>query len=891
MDKKRLFLIDGNSHLYRSYYAIRNLSNSKGFPTNAIYGFVTMLKKLKDQENPSHLGIVFDAKGPTIRHRAYKEYKAQRKPMPEDLSVQIPVLKKIIRAYRIPFFEYQDYEADDILGTLARLAKEQNLRTVLVSNDKDLLQLVDENTLVYNPSKEMYFTPEKVKEVFGVAPSQVIDVLSLWGDPTDNIPGVPGIGEKTSKALIQQFGSLQNLLHHRDQIDKALIRNNLTNNLEKLNISRELVTIEKDLSLNFNLEDFSVSEPDHNQLVSLFQDLGFSSLLTEFIQKIDPSTKNYSLILEEKQLKDLISEIKRTQRVALDAETDHPSPTKARLVGLSFSTQSYQAFYLPLGHDYLHVPSQIPKNRALSLLNEILEDPQIKKIGQNIKYDHILLQTEGIQLKGIDLDTMVLSYLLEPNWGKHNLDKLALNYLQIKTIPYEEIAGKGRHQVTLDAVDIHKVAPYACQDADLTLRLSSLLWPRVQRKKLDSLYRKIELPLIPVLADMERWGVKIDSEALKNLSLELDQELTWIQNKIFRLSGEKFNINSPQQLSRILFEKLKLPAFKRTKITKGYSTNVDTLEKLSQNYPIAQHLLEYRQLAKLKTGYADTLPLLIHPQTGRLHTSYNQTVAATGRLSSSEPNLQNIPVRGELGRRFRQAFIPEPGHLFLSADYSQIELRVLAHLSEDPALIETFLHERDVHRETSSKVFGDAPSLSQEEKRRRAKVINFSMVYGTSAFSLARELNTSPSQAKKFMEVYFEKHPRVQEFLEKIVQQAEKNGFSETLFGRKRPVPGLQHKDKATRQAGRRIALNTPIQGTAADLIKKAMVEIRKELAHRRLRSKMILQVHDELVFEVPDEECDEMEFLVKEKMENIYPLQVPLRVHLGWGVNWAEAK
>lgn len=891
MNKKRVFLIDGNSLLYRSYYAIRNLSNSEGFPTNAIYGFVTMLKKLKEQENPSHLGIVFDVKGPTVRHRAYKEYKARRKPMPEDLSVQIPILKKIIRAYKIPFFEYPDYEADDVLGTLARLAKEENLQSILVSNDKDLLQLVDENTWVYNPSKEIYFTPQKVKEVFGVAPSQVVDVLSLWGDPTDNIPGIPGIGEKTSKALIQQFGSLSNLLNQIDQIEQTRVKNNLKNNMEKLEISRELVTIQKNLNVKFRLNDFSVSKPHHKQLVSLFQELEFSSLLSEFIQKIDPSTKKYSVIREEKQLKDLITEIKKKGKVALDAETDHPSPTRARLVGLSFSTQPDQASYLPLGHDYLHTPAQISKERALSLLREILPDPQIKKIGQNIKYDTIVLQREGVDLRGIDLDTMVLSYLLEPNWGKHNLDKLASTYLQTKTIPYQEIAGKGRHQVTLNAVDIQKVAPYACQDADLALQLGSLLWPRVQEKNLDSLYRKIELPLIEVLAGMEIWGVRIDSDALRNLSLELEQELEGIQKHIFRLAGEKFNINSPQQLSRILFEKLKLPAFKRTKVTKGYSTNVDTLQKLSLNHPIAAHILDYRQLTKLKSGYADTLPLLINPQTGRLHTSYNQTVAATGRLSSSDPNLQNIPVRGELGRRFRQAFIPEPGHLFLSADYSQIELRVLAHLSEDPALIETFLHERDVHRETASKVFGDAPSFSEEEKRRRAKIINFSMVYGTSAFSLAQELNTSTSQAKKFMEVYFEKHPRVHQFLEKIVQQAEKKGFSETLFGRKRPVPGLQHKDKTTRQAGRRVALNTPIQGTAADLIKKAMVEIWEELGKKKLHSKMILQVHDELVFEVPDEECDEIEFLVKEKMENIYPLQVPLRVHLGWGINWAEAK
>jgi len=891
MKEKKLYLIDGNSLVYRSYYAIRFLSTSKGFPTNAVYGFISTLRKLMDQEKPVYLGIVFDVKGPTIRHKAFKDYKAHRKPMPDDLAVQIPVIKKVIKALNIPCFEYENYEADDVLGSLAHQASLKNIPSVIVTTDKDLFQLVDKQTSVYNPVKDIHLDEKKVKEQFGASPSQVTDVLALWGDPSDNIPGVPGIGEKTSKSLINRFGSLKNLLKNLDRIEKAPLQEKIKQNLEQLKLSLQLVTIEKGLDLKFNLEEFSVSEPNRQELISLFQELEFSSLVSDYMKEKKSPKKQYEIILKEDALKKLVVQIKKEKAVSLDTETDSPSPTQASLVGISFSTKANQAFYLPLRHDYPAAPSQIPKEKAFSLLQDVLANSGIKKIGQNIKYDYIVLKREGIALQGIDLDSMVLSYLIEPNWGKHNLNKLALAYLQVKTIHYEEVVGKGRNEVTINAVPVERVAPYACQDADLALQLSSLLWSKVKENRLDSLYREFEQPLIEVLADMEMWGVKIDSRVLKKLSEEMEHDLDRLQRKIYEISGEEFNINSPQQLGTVLFNKLNLPASRKTKKTKSYSTSMEILQELSRIHPIAQYLLEYRQLSKLKSTYADALPLLINSETGRIHTSYNQTVAATGRLSSSDPNLQNIPVRGELGKRFREAFIPDKGHLFLSADYSQIELRVLAHLSEDPGLIETFRQDQDVHAETAARVFGSSSSLFKEEQRRRAKIINFSMIYGASAFSLAKELETSNTEAQMFIDLYYEKYPRVREFLEKIVAKAQKTGFSETLFGRKRQVPELKQKEKYAQQAGRRIALNTPIQGTAADLMKKAMIDIWRELKKRNLKSKMILQVHDELVFEVPDEEKDEVEPLVRKKMEDVFKLKVPLKVHLEWGVNWAEAK
>lgn len=894
MSKNTLYLIDGNSILYRSYYAIRNLTTSQGFPTNAIYGFLQTLRKIKEDKQPASLAVVFDAKGPTVRHDTYQEYKANRKPMPDDLVIQLPLLKKILQAQRIKILEIDMFEADDVLASLATKAASLGYTPVIVTIDKDLLQVVNENILVFNPVKEKFYTPEEVKKEFGVYPHQVVDVLALQGDSSDNIPGVPGIGPKTARKLIQEFGSLSSLLNQLDKIRNPRLKATIENHLDLLSLSKNLVTVEKQLPLEFYPQEFRVGEEDAEELIKLYQELEFHSLLKAIMakkaQKENKQRPEYKIVKTEEELQRLLPLLKSQEHLSLDTETNSPYPTRARLVGISFAWAPHQAFYLPLGHDYPGAPSQIPITRAAELLKDVLANPKIKKIGQNIKYDLIVLRRAGFEVNGIDTDTMILSYLLEPNWGQHNLDKLAAHYLQVSTISYHEIVEKGAKAKTINEIPIENVAPYACQDADLTWQLAHALWPKVEQAGLSSIYRKIELPLIEVLADMEMWGVKVDRLQLAKISQEIKQEMQRLEEKIFSTCGLRFNLQSPQQLSRVLFEVLGLPPSRRTKVTRSFSTGVTVLEDLAKKYPIAQEILEYRQLTKMKSAYADALPKLINLQTGRIHTSYNQTVAATGRLSSSDPNLQNIPARGEWGRRFRQAFIPEPGHLFLTADYSQIELRVLAHLSQDEALIKVFQEDGDIHSETARQVF-QANLLDQSEQRRRAKIINFSIIYGASAYSLARELGTTPGEAQKFIDLYFERFPGVKIFQQESIRKAEEKGFAETMFGRRRPVPQLKHKNSKVRQAGERIALNTPIQGTAADLMKIAMINVWREIKKRGLASRMIIQVHDELVFEVPDAEVEIMATLVKETMETVYPLAVPLKVNLAWGINWAEAK
>jgi DNA polymerase-1 len=800
----------------------------------------------------------------------------------------MPKLKEVLRALRIATAEFPGYEADDAIASLAVKASAAGLQTIVVTTDKDLLQIVDASTSVWNPAKERLIDAAGVKDFFGAEAGAVVDVLALWGDPSDNVPGVPGIGEKTAKSLIEQFGSLDNLLARLDEITNPRVREKIESNRELLALSRRLVTVCRDLPIDFDLDRYVVQDPDPNETVRLFGELEFASLLAEILKPPRPAGQDFRTILEERELRALAARIAEAGQVAVDTETTSPLPTRARLVGLSFSTVPGEAFYVPVGHNYLGAPAQIPKDRALAILKPVLEDPTVLKTGQNIKYDMIVLEREGVRLAGVSTDTMVLSYLLEPNWGKHSLDRIALHYLRQTKIPYEEVAGKGKTGKTMDQVDIERAGPYACLDASLAQELGPLLWDKVRQKKMDRLYEDIERPLIGLLARMEVVGVRIDPAVLKAMSKELEAETGRLEKQIHALAGCAFNINSPRQLGEILFHKLGLQAGRRTKVTKGFSTSIDILEELAAVHPLARDVLDYRQMAKLRSTYADALPQLINPETGRIHTCYNQTVASTGRLSSSEPNLQNIPARGPWGTRFRQAFIPDPGHVLLAADYSQVELRILAHLAGDPTLIETFLADRDVHEETAKLVFGQAAG---EDARRRAKIINFSIIYGASAFSLARELGTSSGEAQKFIDRYFAERPKVREYLDRVVEEARTTGFSETLFGRRRQVPELRAPDRALQQAGRRIALNNPIQGSAADIIKLAMLRAARMIEERKLRTRMILQVHDELVFEVPEKEQKAVEPLVREAMEGAASLAVPLVVHVGFGPNWADAK
>ena len=842
------------------------------------------------------MGVVFDVKGPTIGHEETqhlpekKRYKARRKPMPDDLVVQVPRLKEVLAGLRLATAEFPRYEADDVLATLAARAAEKDLRTVIVTTDKDLLQVVDGRTSIWNPSKEVTIDLTNVEEFFVVGAGAVVDVLALLGDPSDNVPGVPGIGEKTAKSLIQEFGSLDNLLANIDDVKNPRIRAKLEapENRDLLELSRRLVTVACDLPLDLDLDRYAVQEPDEKETVRLFGELEFASLLPDFVKAPRPAGKDFRTIFDEKELRALAGRIAAAGEVALDTETDSPSPTRARLVGMSFSLAPDEAFYVPVGHDYLGAPAQLSKARALAVLRPVLEDARIAKTGQNIKYDLIVLEREGVRLAGVSRDTMVLSYLLEPNWGKHGLERLGLHYLREAKTPYEEIVGRGKNELTMDKVAIERAAPYACQDAALAWELGALLWDKVRTRKLDRLYDEIEGPLIGVLARMEIVGVRVDPAVLRAMSKELEGELGRLEKEIHGLAGCAFNIQSPRQLADVLFHKLGLQPSRRTRVTKGFSTSLDVLEDLAEVHPLARRVLDFRQMAKLKSTYADALAALIDPGTGRIHTSYNQTVASTGRLSSSEPNLQNIPVRGPWGTRFRGAFIPDEGHVLLVADYSQIELRVLAHLSEDRTLVETFLEDRDVHEETARLVFGASPG---EDARRRAKIINFSIIYGTSAFSLARELGTSTGEAQAFIDRYFAERPGVRGYLDRIVDEARERGYSETIFGRQRQVPELRAPDRNLQQAGRRIALNNPIQGSAADIIKVAMLRAARAIEARKLRTRMILQVHDELVFEVPEDKRADIEPLVREAMEGAAELRVPLKVRLGFGSSWADAK
>jgi len=890
---KRFFLIDGSALAYRSYFAfIRNpLINSKGVNTSAVFGFAQSLLKILKEYKPDYIAIVFDTKAPTFRHELYAEYKSTRSKMPEEMAEQLPYLNEVAQAMNLPVLQKEGFEADDLMGTLAKRAAEKGIQTVLVTGDKDFLQLVGENIMVLNPHRagqEMeWIDRSKVEEKFGVPPEKVVDLLALMGDQSDNIPGVPGIGEKTAIQLMQQFSSLEELLSQAEKVDKKKIRENLQFHADQARLSKRLATIDTDAPIELELEKFKWKEEYGPRLKELFKELELTSLLEQISKEERKAETDYRVISDTKILEKLIEEIKIKKELAVDTETSSISAVGTELVGVSMAVEEGRAYYLPLGHKE---GSNLDKATALRLLKPVLEDSEIKKIGQNIKYDWEVLYQEGIEIKGIDFDPMIASYLLNPSIRQHNLDALALKYLDHKMIPIEDLIGSGKKEKSFAEVPVEKATEYSCEDVDYTLRLKKILYPELEKLDLLPLFHEVELPLVRVLAEMELAGVAIDLKVLKEVSNHLEKEIGKYTEEIYSLAGKKFNLNSPVQLAGVLFEDLKLKPIRRTQKKTHQSTDVQVLEELAKVHPLPKALLEYRQLSKLKSTYADALPELINKKTGRIHTSFNQTVAATGRLSSSDPNLQNIPVRTEIGRQIRKAFVAvEKDYVLLSADYSQIELRILAHFSEDPTLTESFLRNEDIHTRTAAEVFGVDPEDVTPEQRRQAKIANFAVIYGVSAYGLSQQTEMTVEEAGMFITIYFKKYPKVAEYIENCIEKARKDGFVTTLLGRRRYVPEINSANRQVREFAERIALNTPIQGTAADLIKVVMIKIAEEMRDKKTKSKMILQVHDELVFEVHKPELEYMKKMVKERMENSLELKVPIKVEVGVGKNWLE--
>jgi DNA polymerase-1 len=893
-ERSRLFLIDGSSYIFRAFYAIRHLSNSKGLPTNAVYGFTQMLLKVLKDHRPDYLAVIFDSKAPTFRSDIYKEYKANRPAMPEGLIPQIPYIKKIIEGYRIATLGVEGFEADDLIGTVAK-GEESEVDVVIITGDKDILQLVSDRIQVYDTMKEKRFGVEEVKERFGVQPDQVVEVMGLAGDAIDNIPGVPGIGEKTAVELIKTFESIENLLAHLDQIKQKKLKEKLEAHGEMARLSRKLATIKTDVPVSFQLEDFALSPPEVRILREIFKELEFNKLLKELPDEKSPDAKaclpagrDYRLITHQNEFLTLLEDLRKAKCFAIDLETTSPYPMWADLVGISLSHSPNQAFYIPLGHQLRQGNAQLPMPWVLEQLKPLLEDDEVKKVGQNIKYEWIILNRHHIHLQGIHCDTMIASYLLNPTKHNHNLGEIAREYLDRTVIDYKEVVGTGGKTVSFDQIEPEKARDYSCQDADLALQLSHLLLPKLMEGRFKDLFDQVEKPLIIVLAKMEMNGVKIDPDLLKGYSKEIENQLQQKMERIYGLAGEVFNINSSQQLGKILFDKLKLPVVKKTKT--GYSTDVGVLTKLSLQHDLPLKILSYRNLNKLKSTYIDALPKLIHPKTGRVHTSYNQTVTATGRLSSSDPNLQNIPIRSEEGNRIREAFIPEKGWSIVSADYSQIELRILAHLSQDETLIKAFQNDEDIHARTASEIFDVPMGRVSPPMRREAKVINFGIIYGMSAYGLSQQLGIEPKIAQAYIDEYFKKYSGVQTYIENSLVEARQRGYVITLLNRRRYLPDIHSPTVAIRQAAERMAINSPLQGTAADIIKVAMIHIQNRIEEIGLFTKMIMQVHDELVFEVPEGELPKALPLIQNEMEKVMELSVPLKVSIYSGKNWAEA-
>jgi DNA polymerase-1 len=889
-----LYLIDGNSYFYRAFYAIKNLSNSKGFPTNAIYGFTNMILKVLREKNPDFFGVVFDSPVPTERHKTYSGYKAHRPKMPDDLSVQIQPIKEMINAFNIPNFEVEGYEADDVLATLAKSAERKGINVFIITSDKDINQVLSPHIRTYDTMRDKITEEKDFIERFGVQPSRFPEIIALMGDTSDNIPGVPGVGEKTAVNLLKEFGTLENLIKNHAQIKKPKLRQSISENLENIRLSLQLAVINTQVPVKVSVNDLKLNEPEWTKLSDMFRAYEFQSLLRLVPEQtplpVQDSTR-YTIVLDRKILKSAIDPIRSAvpashTEIAIDTETTSKSPITAELVGISLSMRPEEAFYIPLTHKHDGVPDQLPKKSVLNTLRDSMENPDIKKIGHNIKYDLIVLKNEGIELSGIGFDTMLASYLLNPNKTNHSLEDVSLAHLHIKKLSFKDVTDNKKKNFR--EVDVHVATQYSGEDAAASLKLKQILEPEIKKQGLGELFYNIEIPLISVLADMEMAGIRIDLSMMKKLSGDFGKKLASLEKRIYFLAGQEFNINSPKQLQEILFQKLALKPLKKTKT--GFSTDVSVLEQLSLTHELPKEILEHRTLSKLKSTYLDALPRIVNPKTGRIHTSFNQTVTATGRLSSSDPNLQNIPVRGESGKKIREAFVAEKGHLLISSDYSQIELRILAHLSRDKGLTDVFKTDGDIHTRTACELFGVSPDNASEEMRRRAKTVNFGIIYGISPYGLSKQLGISPDEARHYIETYFGQHSMVRSYIESLVRDVTEKGFVTTLFNRKRAIPELQSANKNTRMLGERLAVNTPIQGSAADIIKISMINVHNRLKKEGLKARTLLQVHDELLIETPDREKEQVKAIVKEEMEGVLELNVPLKVDIGIGRNWAEA-
>ncbi|WP_334327799.1 DNA polymerase I [Gilliamella apicola] len=917
-----IILIDGSSYLYRAFFACPPLTNAKGEPTGAIFGVINMIRSLINQYNPTHIAVVFDAKGGSFRNEIYSEYKATREAMPENLRPQIEPIHTILKAMGLPLLCIEGVEADDVIGTLARQAERENLDVLISTGDKDMAQLVSDKITLINTMNNSVLDPKGVMDKFGVPPEKIIDYLALRGDSSDNIPGVPGVGEKTAQSLLTEFNSVKDIYARLDDIEKLSIRGakslkqKLIDNQNEAELSYLLATIKTDVKLDFTNEQLLITDIDVNKLVELFAYYGFHrwqkeliagtflkqqkngivgeslSLLANQQHSVTAQKKetDYQCILTHEQLDDWVIKLTNSKQFAFDTETDNVDHVHAKLVGISLSVEPYQAAYIPLAHQYLGVPEQLPLTEVLAKLKPVLENPEIKKIAQNAKFDYSILANYGIKVSGIAFDTMLESYVLNST-ERHDMDSMANRYLNHKTITYDELTKVDKKKVTIDAIEVEKTTQYAAEDADITLQLHEKLWPELEKdQKLTKLFTDIEMPLAIVLAEMERTGVLVDAKQLNDYSYELAKQLIEIEAQLQSLAGEKFNPASPKQIQAILFDKHNLPVLKKT--PKGDpSTSEEVLSELANEYELPRMILFYRGLAKLKNTYTDKLPLMISPIDHRIHTNYNQIGTITGRLSSNDPNLQNIPVRNEEGRRIRQAFIAPKGCKIISADYSQIELRIMAHLSQDESLLNAFAHDKDIHRVTAGEILGKAESEVTNEERRRAKAVNFGLIYGMSAFGLSKQINIPRKEAQFYIDRYFERYPGVQQYMEQTRQLAAEQGYVETLSGRRLYLPKIRSTNGIEKRGAERAAINAPMQGTAADIIKTAMIKMSEWIKNQSADNiKMVMQVHDELVFEVKDAFVEQYCTEIKKIMENCYQLSVPLKVDVGIGNNWDEA-